>query len=75
MRFREDTPALQRRARDEVAAWRAANPQGTADQMTAALGPRFHPDYGPALRGFLFAADRHRAHEVTGTAAGTEGTR
>jgi hypothetical protein len=42
------------------------NPQGTADQLVAALGGRFHPDYGPALRSVLFTVDRHRARVVTG---------
>ncbi|MGH3193417.1 MAG: hypothetical protein ACRDPY_28350 [Streptosporangiaceae bacterium] len=67
MRFREDTPAEQARARAEVAAWREQNPDGTAGEMLAALGSGFHKDYGPFLRGALFRADEDRQR-----AAGTE---
>ncbi len=70
MRFREDNPADLERARAAVAAWRDQNPAGTGDQLVAALGPGFHPDYGPVLRAVLFAADRHRAREVTGVTTG-----
>lgn len=60
MRFREDKPGdldLDR-ARAEVTAWREQNPAGTADELTAALGSRFHPGYGPVLRAVLFTLDR-----------------
>jgi hypothetical protein len=53
-----------------VAAWRDQNPAGTAEQLVAALGGQFHRDYGPVLRAVLFAADRHRAREVTGITTG-----
>ena len=66
MRFREDNPEDLERARGGVAAWRDQNPEGTADQLVAALGAGFHRDYGPVLRALLFAADRHRARAVTG---------
>ena len=72
MRFREDTPAEQARARAEVAAWRGQNPDGTVDDMLAALGSRFHKDYGPVLRSALFRADEQRDCQGTGTAAGTD---
>lgn len=64
MRFREDSPEELARARAAVAAWRDQNPAGTAEQLVAALGDQFHPDYVPVLRGMLFAADPRRA--VTG---------
>ena len=72
VRFREDTPAEQARARAEVAAWRGQNPDGTVDDMLAALGSRFHKDYGPVLRSALFRADEQRDCQGTGTAAGTD---
>jgi hypothetical protein len=46
-----DTPREQDRARTAVAEWRAGNPGGTVEQMLAAIGPGFHKDYGPLLRG------------------------
>ncbi len=57
-------------------------PEGRADQLVAALGGQFHPDYGPVLRGMLFAIDRERATGKSGTghrkvrsmSAGTVGT-
>ena len=58
MRFREDKPGDPGRARAAEAEWRKQNPAGTADQLVAAVGAQFHPDYGPVLRGTLFAFDR-----------------
>jgi hypothetical protein len=58
MRFREDKPADLSRGRAAVAQWREQNPAGTADQLTAALGPQFHSDYGPVLRAMLFRFDQ-----------------
>ena len=66
MRFREDHPKDLNRARAAVTAWRDENPAGTPEQLIVALGGQFHRDYGVVLRGLLFAADRHRAREVTG---------
>jgi hypothetical protein len=66
VRFREDTPEDLARARTAVAAWRDQNPAGTAGQLVADLGARFHRDYGPVLRAVLFTVDRHRAREITG---------
>ena len=63
MRARADNPEELARACAAVAAWRDQNPAGTAGQLVAALGGGFHPDYGPVLRGMLFAIDRDR---VTG---------
>ena len=68
MRFREDNPADLDRARAAVAAWRDRNPGGTSEEMVAAIGCQFHRDYGVVLRAVLFAADRHRARQVTGIA-------
>jgi hypothetical protein len=62
VRFREDSPRDLARARTAVADWRSQNPMGTAAQ----LGAQFHRNYGPVLRALLFAADRHRAREITG---------
>jgi len=70
VRFREDSPEELDRARAAVAAWRDRHPEGTAEQLLAALGAQFQPGYGPVLRAVLFLADRHRAREITG-ATGT----
>jgi hypothetical protein len=68
VRFRDDCPADLARA--TVTAWRDQNPGGTSDELVAAVGRQFHPDYGVVLRAVLFAVDRHRAREVTGIATG-----
>jgi hypothetical protein len=65
MRFRDDRPGELDRARAAVCEWRDANPEGNREQMLAALGPRFHPDYAMVLRGVLFAVDRHLATQTT----------
>ena len=70
MRFREDNPADLVRARTAVTTWRDQNPAGTSDELVAAVGRQFRPDYGVVLRAVLFAVDRHRAREVTGIATG-----
>lgn len=56
------------RARAAVAAWRSQNPGGTSEELVAAIGQQFHPDYGVVLRALLFAADRHQAQVITGNA-------
>ena len=61
MRFREDDPADLERARAAVAQWREQHPAGSEDQLTAALGSQFHPDYGPVLRAMLFRFDEDHA--------------
>ena len=61
MRFREDNPADLARARTAVTAWRDQNPAGTGDELAAAVGRQFHPDYGAVLGAVLFAVDGHRA--------------
>lgn len=71
MRFREDNPEDLARARAEVAAWRAQHRAGTGEELVAAIGHRFHPDYGPVLRAVLFGVDRHNARQVTGVAGST----
>jgi hypothetical protein len=67
VRFREDHPADLIRARKAVAAWRDQNPAGTSDELVVAIGRQFHRDYDVVLRAVLFAVDRRRAREVTGT--------
>jgi hypothetical protein len=69
VRFREDRPADLARARAAVANWRDQNPAGTAEELIAAIGHRFHRDYGVVLRAVLFAVDRRRARQVTGLTA------
>ncbi len=68
MRYRENKPGDLDRARAAVAAWRSQNPGGTSEDLVAAIGHQFHPDYGVVLRALLFAADRHQARQVTGAA-------
>jgi len=70
VRFRDDNPADLARARTAVTAWRDQNPGGTSDELVAAVGRQFHPDYGVVLRAVLFAVDRNRARDVTGIATG-----
>lgn len=72
MRFREDTPKEQRRARAAVADWRDGHPGGTVDEMVAAVGPAFHHDYGPFLRIALVKLDERRAKDAGTAPAGTE---
>lgn len=69
VRYREDTPGELDRARAAVAAWRDRNPDGTGEDLLAAIGHQFHRDYGVVLRAVLFAVDRHRARQVTGIRA------
>jgi hypothetical protein len=66
VRYREDTPELLARARASVTAWRDQNPAGTVEELVAAIGDQFHPDYGVVLRALLFVVDRHRARQVAG---------
>jgi hypothetical protein len=54
------------RARIAVRAWRDQHPAVTSDELIAAVGRHFQPDYGVVLRAMLFAVDRHRAGAVTG---------
>ena len=68
MRFRDDNQADLTRARIAVTAWRDQNPAGTSDELVAAVGRQFHPDYDVVLRAVLFAVDRHRARDDTGIA-------
>jgi hypothetical protein len=66
MRFREDTEDDRARARDAVRAWRDEHPDGSPEEMLAALGPQYHADYGPVLRAMLFRADLRDAKVTTG---------
>jgi hypothetical protein len=50
LRFRDDNPADLARARSAITAWRDQNPAGTSDELVAAVGRQFHPDYGVVLR-------------------------
>jgi hypothetical protein len=68
VRFRDGNPADLSQARTAVTAWRDQHPTGTSDELAAALGRQFHPDYGVALRAVLFAVERYRSREVTGIA-------
>jgi hypothetical protein len=70
MRYRDDNPADLARTRTAVTAWRDQNPAGTSDELVAAVGRQFHPDFGVVFRAVLFAADRQRAREVTGITLG-----
>jgi hypothetical protein len=74
VRFREEKPGDLDRARAAVAAWRDNHPAGTGDDLIAAVGPAFHPDWAVVLRGVLFAVDRHRARRITGVITGSTGT-
>jgi hypothetical protein len=66
MRYRDEKPGDQDRARAAVKAWRAGHPDGTPEQLIAAVGPQFHPEWCIVLRGILVVVDRHRARAVTG---------
>ena len=74
MRYREDTPAEQARARTAVQEWCQQNPGGTCEELVGAIGGQFHPDYAVVLRGFFFAADRDQARQVTGITVQDAGT-
>jgi len=67
VRYREDTPAEQERARAAVEQWRGAHPDGSPEEMLAEIGPGFDKDYGPVLRAALFRADTDAAHVRAGT--------
>ncbi|MGH3184301.1 MAG: hypothetical protein ACRDOH_06985 [Streptosporangiaceae bacterium] len=73
MRFREQKPGDLDRARAAAAAWRENHPAGTCDDLIAAVGPAFHPDWAVVLRSVLFAVDRHRARRITGVVTGSTG--
>ena len=62
MRFSEDKPGDLDRARAAVAEWREQYPEGTAEQLVAAIGDQFHPDYGLVLRGAVYAINQDRAN-------------
>ncbi len=66
MRFREDKPEDLQRARAAVTQWRQEHPDGTAEEMLAAVRPEFHKDYGPVLRALLFRADLRPAQVTAG---------
>jgi len=53
-----------------VAECRAAHPEGTPEELIAAIGRHFRPDWTPVLRALLFVNDRHRAREVAAVITG-----
>ena len=65
MRFRDEKAEELARARAAVTTWRGQNPGDTSEELVAAIGCQFHPDYGVVLRALLFAADRHQARVIT----------
>ena len=69
MRYRDVKPGDLERTRQVVREWRAANPQGTAEQLLADIGGQFHPDWAPVLRSVLITTDRHAARAATGAIA------
>lgn len=73
MRFRDERPGDLDRARAAAAAWRDRHPEGTAEDLIAAVGCQFHPDYAVVLRGVLFAVDRNRARRLAGIVTGWAG--
>jgi hypothetical protein len=48
---------------------------GTDEELVAAIGHQFHPDYGVVLRAVLFAVDRHQARSITGITIEPEAVR
>jgi len=66
MRYRDEKPGDQDRARAAVKAWRAEHPDGTAEQLIVAVGSQFDPEWGIVLRAILVVVDRHMARAVTG---------
>jgi hypothetical protein len=66
VRFREQKPEDLERARTKVREWRAENPEGTAEEMLAALAGQFHKDYAPVLRSVLFRGDLDGAEIAAG---------
>lgn len=72
MRFSEDTPAEQARARAAVADWCQRNPAGTVEEMLTAVGPGFHADYGPLLRVAFHRISDQQDRQGAGTAVSTD---
>jgi hypothetical protein len=52
-RFRDDTAALLRRAREAVSAWHRDHPRGTAEELVDTIGEEFPQGYFPVLRAQL----------------------
>jgi hypothetical protein len=71
VRFSEDTPAEQARARTAVADWCQRNRAGTVEDMIAAVGPGFHKDDGPLLRVAFHRIEEQRDRQGAGTSLGT----
>jgi len=59
VRFRDEKSGDVERTREVVRGWRAANPQGTPEQLLADVGHHFHRDWAPVLRSVLITVDRH----------------
>jgi hypothetical protein len=66
VRFREIKPGDLERAREAIRQWRAQHPEGTAEEMLAALGGEFHPDFAPVLRSVLFRDELDGAEIANG---------
>lgn len=66
MRYREHSEDDVAQARAAVAEWREQNPDGSPEEMLAAVGPAFHQDYGPVLCAHLFRLDLRNAEVTTG---------
>ncbi len=73
MSFREDTPAVQRRAREQVAAWRQQHPEGTPEEMLTELAGGFPNGYAVFLRSALYLADNPRGPEAAVSAPRSDG--
>ena len=72
MRFSEDTPTEQARARAAVADWCQQNPAGTVEDMIAAVGPNFHVDYGPLLRVAFHRISDQQDRQGAGSSVSTD---
>ena len=65
-RWRDENAEELDRLRAAVREWREANPDGHPDEMVAALGGQFRPDWEPVLRSVLFRIDLRDTHVTTG---------
>jgi hypothetical protein len=65
-RWRDENPEELDRLHKAVREWREANPDGSPDEMVAALAGQFRADWEPVLRANLFRADLTDAEVTTG---------
>jgi hypothetical protein len=73
MSFREDTPVVQRRAREQVAAWRQQHPEDTPEEMLTVLADGFPRGYAVFLRSALYLVDNPRGPEAAVSALRSDG--